>query len=57
MIGIAKGMPLCNSNCMVFAKFLIVPTLCNQLLLAPSVIFFNSLPECYSHIEDVHEEV
>ena len=30
-------MPLCNSNCMVFAIFLIVHTLCKQLLLEPSV--------------------
>ena len=30
-------MSLCSSNCMVFAAFLIVHTLCNQLLLEPSV--------------------
>ena len=43
-------MSLCNSNCMVFAIFLIVHTLCNQLFLEPSVYSFNSLQECYRDI-------
>ena len=52
-----KIMPLCNSNCMVLELFLIVLTWCNQLLIEPSLYSFNSLQECYRHIEDVHEEV
>ena len=45
-------MPLCSSNCMVFATFLIV----NQLFLEPSVYPFNTLQVCDRHMEDVHDE-
>ena len=31
--------------------------LCNQLLLEPSGHHFNTLHECYRHIENVHGEI
>ena len=46
---------LYNSNCMLFAIFLIVHTLCNQLLeYSVYSIHTCTLQECYRHIEDVH---
>ena len=32
-------------------------TVCNQLLLEPSVYCFNTLQECYMYSEDVHDVV
>ena len=50
-------MPLCNFSCSVLSIVLIVLTMQNQLLLGLSVYPFNTLQVCYSHIEDVHEDV
>ena len=40
-------MPLCDSNCMVFAIFLIVHTLCNFTPPRASV-YIETLQECYT---------
>ena len=37
--------------------WLIVPILCNQLLLDPILYTFNTLQLSYKYIKDVHEEV
>ena len=42
---------------MMFAIWITVHTLCNQLLLEFSVNPFNTLQVSYRHVEDVHEEV
>ena len=61
MLGRKKGaegsvlQQLCHF--VILAIFLIVHTLCNQLLLEPSVYCFNTLQVCYRYTEDVHEEV
>ena len=42
-ICIARIMPLCNSNCMVFAIFLMVQLIC--VILERSMYYFNTLQE------------
>ena len=43
-------------NCHI-QQWLVVHSLCNQLLLGLSVFLFNTLQTCSTHIEDVHEEL